>query len=59
MTFDQQVTILVALRIYRQNCAEQVVQAPYCSDYFSNEVSRIDEAEKVIKAMEVQDAERK
>lgn len=56
MTFDQQVTILVALRIYRQNCAEQVVRAPYCADYFSNEVARIDEAEKVVKAMEVEDA---
>lgn len=56
MTFDQQVTILVALRIYRQNCAEQVVRAPYCSDYFDEEVARIDEAEKVIKAMEVKDA---
>lgn len=59
MTFDQQVTILVALRIYRQNCAEQVVKAPYCSDYFDEEVARIDEAEKSVKAMEVEDAKRK
>lgn len=53
---DQQVTILVVLRIYRENYAEQVARAPFCADYFSNALSRIEEAEKVVKTMEVEDA---
>lgn len=53
---DQQVTILVALRIYCENYAEQVARAPFFADYFSNVLSRIEEAEKVVKTMEIEDA---
>lgn len=46
----------MALRIYCENYAEQVARAPFFADYFSNVLSRIEEAEKVVKTMEVEDA---
>lgn len=57
MTFDQQTTILVTLRIYQEKCVEQNHLAKHYTDYFEKELVRIEDAEKIIKAMEVEHVE--
>lgn len=59
MTFEQKMTILMALKDYRKQILQAMVHCEPYVDYFYNELSQVDDAEKVVKALEVEDAERK
>lgn len=59
MTFEQKVTILVALSEYRSQLLEKMLKAPVLTQYYEKKISRVEAAEKMVRAMEadVEDAE--
>ena len=61
MTFEQKVTILVALSEYRSQLLDKMLKAPVLTQYYEKKISRVEDAEKMVRAMEadVEDAERK
>lgn len=61
MTFEQKVTILVALSEYRSQLLDKMLKAPVLTQYYEKKISRVEAAEKMVRAMEadVEDAERK
>lgn len=58
MTFEQKVTILVALSEYRSQLLDKMLKAPVLTQYYENKISRVKDAEKMVRAMEadVEDA---
>lgn len=61
MKFEQKVTILVALSEYRSQLLEKMLKAQVWAQYYEKKISRVEDAEKMVRAMEadVEDAERK
>ena len=59
MTFEQKVTILVALSEYRSQLFEKMLKAPVWDRYYEKKISRVEDAEKMVREMEadVEDAE--
>lgn len=60
MTFEQKVTILVALSEYRSELLEKMCNAPCLTTYYKKKISRVEDAEKMVKAEEadIEDAEK-
>ena len=60
MTFEQKVTILVALSEYRSELLEKMLNAPGLTTYYKKKISRVEDAEKMVKAEEadIEDAEK-
>lgn len=58
MTFEQKVTILVALSEYRSQLLDKMLKAPVLTQYYEKKISRVEAAEKMVRAMEadVEDA---
>lgn len=52
MTFEQKVTILVALSEYRSQLLEKMLKAPVLTQYYEKKISRVEDAEKMVRAME-------
>lgn len=52
MTFEQKVTILVALIEYRSQLLEKMLKAPVWAQYYEKKISRVEDAEKMVRAME-------
>lgn len=53
MTCDDQLTIQVALHIYKQICADRLNSAlSKCEEYFRQQIEEIERAEKAIKDFE-------
>mgnify|MGYP001771155394 CR=1 FL=1 len=53
MTHDDQLTIQVALRIYKQISADRLNEGPNeCKEYFRQQIEEIERAEKAIKDFE-------
>lgn len=52
MTFEQKVTILVALSEYRSQLLDKMLKAPVLTQYYEKKISRVEDAEKMVRAME-------
>lgn len=52
MKFEQKVTILVALSEYRSQLLDKMLKAPVLTQYYEKKISRVEDAEKMVRAME-------
>lgn len=52
MTFEQKVTILVALSEYRSQLLEKMLKSQVWAQYYEKKISGVEDAEKMVRAME-------